>query len=432
MFIQASVRRRKILPASAALLTGALTVACNPSRSDPSSHRGDVDVAESSAPSAADSDPNPLGSGDGLLIGGAGDPLGGPDDGSSVDDACISNRAEAELIVQPVDVIVVVDNSGSMDDEVQAIEDNLNVNFASILAESGIDYRVILISRHADSDADDTSVCIESPLSGLAHCTADAPVFSERFFQYSTEVGSRNSFDVLLETLAPPLGRDEEFGNAPLGWSDWLRVGARKIFLEVSDDDENMSPLDFLFSLTELAPEHFGAPDNPNLVWHSIVGIAEKASPTEPYLPDEPVESEECTGNDNGVVNAGGAYQELSRLTGGLRFPICQFDAYDAVFQTIAKEVLQSGSLACDFAIPEAPAGVTLDLGKVAVSYTPGDGSEARLFGQVANSALCQADAFFAADDLISLCPQACDLVRADSRSALDVLFTCKSTLIVH
>jgi hypothetical protein len=345
----------------------------------------------------------------------------------------VIQQVEAERVRQSVDIIMVVDNSGSMDDEVAAIRDNINVNFASILEESGLDYRVILVSRHSDSEGDDTSLCIESPLSGLSQCFADAPVFSERFFQYSTEIGSDNSFEVLLETYAASDNREEEFGNAPLGWSAWLRPESKKVFLSLSDDNEDMSALEFLFALTEMAPEQFGTdPGNPGFVWHSIVGLVEKAVPTEPYYPTEPIDSDECTGNGGNVVNAGEAYQELSRITGGLRFPLCQFDAYDTVFRTIADDVLITGQLACAFAIPAPPQGQSLDLDKVAVAYAPGDGGADQLFGQVAELTACQANAFLVEGDRISLCPQACDAVRADPSSAVDVLFTCENTLILR
>jgi hypothetical protein len=69
----------------------------------------------------------------------------------------------------------MLDNSGSMSDELQAVEDNLNLNFASILANSGVDYRVILLSRHRrevrdESGESSTSVCVTTPLSALADC----------------------------------------------------------------------------------------------------------------------------------------------------------------------------------------------------------------------------------------------------------------------
>ena len=345
--------------------------------------------------------------------------------------ACATERSEAELIREPIDIVVVLDNSLSIVDEALSVEETLNVNFASVLANSGIDYRLILLSRHRSNDSllGATSVCIDPPLSGGA-CPAPQPQLGERFFQYSTEVGSNDSFDVLLASYDGTL-RDD-FQLAPHGWSEWLRPGAKNVFLEISDDDENMDPTSFLSRLSALAPGQFGAdPSRPSIVWHSIVGLPEKQDPVEAYAPSEPVQEGRCLGNASIVFNAGRNYQELSRLTGGLRFPICEFGAYDRVFEAIAASVVDESNIACGFGIPSPPNGQRLELDKVAVSYTPSSGAPV-VFGQAADAASCQADAFLVAGDAITLCPEACDRVRADRGASVDVLFTCESTLILR
>jgi hypothetical protein len=363
-----------------------------------------------------------------------------PTDVIAMDDACVVSGATAEVVEQPVDIILLLDNSGSMSDELEAVEANINVNFAAILASSDVDYRVLLISRHREEPRDDsgessTSICVQSPLSGLGDCTnAAQPVFSESFRQYSTKLESTDSFDVLLETYAPPFpsDREERYDQAPLGWSDWLRPGAKKVFLEMTDDDEDMPIADFVAALVSLAPEHFGSdPAAPTFVFHSIIGVAETAIPAAAYLPDEPVQPETCTGNDNDVQNAGESYQELSRLTGGLRFPLCQFDAYDVVFQRIAEDVVQTREIACDFPVPEAPPGLVSDPENVAISYAAGDGAASVKFGQAPTLADCQPDAFYIADGRLNLCPVTCSAVRDNPRASLTVLMTCESQLIV-
>src|SRR5690606_19490982 len=105
-------------------------------------------------------------------------------------DGCASTKSEAEVTSEPVDIIIVLDNSGSMEDELTAVESNINVNFANILAESGVDYRVILLSRHREGDRSEsssyaTSICVEAPLSGLPSCPSAQPILAPRFYQYS-------------------------------------------------------------------------------------------------------------------------------------------------------------------------------------------------------------------------------------------------------
>ena len=338
--------------------------------------------------------------------------------------ACATVRAGVELVREPVDIVIALDNSGSMDDEARAVESNINENFATILEQAQVDYRVILVSEHREREAQDTAVCITAPLSTLASCPAEQPGPSDRFFHYSTEIGSGNSFDVLLATFAGE--REDDFGIAPVGWSEWLRPGAKKVFLEISDDDANSSASEFLATLTELSPGDFGpAPNQVQFVWHSIVGLAERAIATDPYAPVDAIEEEECEGN---VFNAGTTYQELSRLTGGLRFPICEFDGYDAVFRRIAEDVSESRGVACGFAIPEPPGGRILDLDGIAVSYQPGSGGAAQQFGRVEDPAVCGPDAFLVDAAGVQLCPEACEVVKADGRGLIDVLFTCENT----
>lgn len=371
-----------------------------------------------------------------------------PDPPINIETSCVIDEAPAELVKQPVDIIVLLDNSGSMIDEAAAVEANLNVNFANVLAESGVDYRVILITRHRvrprtipvdrnddDNEEANTSVCVQAPLSGLESCEqADRPVFTERFKQYSTKIESDDSFDIALDTFEPPFdnrNREEKYAQAPLGWSEWLRPDTKKVFLEVTDHDEDMSAAEFAGELVRLAPQHFGTdPERPNFVFHSIVGLAEKSPVTAAYLPDEPVQTEECTGNDGDVTSAGETYQELSRMTGGLRFPLCQYDAYDVVFQRIAEDVVLQRDVACDFAVPEAPRGRELILDNVAVETSSGTGGVTTQLGQARTAAECQSDAFFIADGRLNLCPEACAEVRSDPLAAVRVLFTCRSQII--
>lgn len=389
-------------------------------------------------------EPNPMNGSGGL--GGFVDGQPPPSGAIKIEDACVIDEAQAELVEQPVDIILVLDNSGSMDDELQAVEENINVNFASILIDSDVDYRVILISRHRKDPRDanepaSTSICVSSPLSSLSTCppesgeespSDDGPIFSERFFQYSTKVESDDSFDVTLDTYLPPFEDDdleENYDNAPLGWSEWLRPGAKKVFLELTDDNEDMSATTFVSELVNIAPEHFGSDaQTPSFVFHSIVGLAEKDPPTAAYLANEPLQEDTCTGD---VTSAGVTYQELSRMTGGLRFPLCQFDAYDVVFRRIAEDVVQTSTLACDFPIPAAPANSALDLNNVAIQYTPGTGATPIQFGQAPAATGCQADAFYIANNRLNLCPEACSTIRSDPTANVAVLFTCESQLIV-
>jgi hypothetical protein len=348
---------------------------------------------------------------------------------------CGSTRTGATLVRQPIDIVLVVDNSGSMANEIIGVQNNINVNFANILAGADIDYRVLLIGRHGTA-LEDNSICIEAPLSGAASCTPlpATAVFTDRFFQYNMKIDSHDTFVKLIGAYRAPF-EDTIFEDKSYitedGWNVYLRPGVRKVFVELTDDDpEEMTWQAFDAALLALDAAQFGSSDARNYIWHSIVGIDEKPVPTDAWLPEDAIVTELCGASDD-VESAGVPYQELSRLTGGLRFPLCQSAAYDAVFRRIATDVIRRTEVACDFAIPSPPAGETIDLGKVAVSYTADGAALPQTYAQARARSDCQPDAFFIEGERIHLCPDSCDVLKANPLATIDVLFTCESTIIV-
>jgi hypothetical protein len=123
------------------------------------------------------------------------------------------------------------------------------------------------------------------------------------------------------------------------------------------------------------------------------------------------------------VSSAGATYQELSRLTGGLRFPVCETQAYALMFQQVIQASARSPS-ACDFALPAAPLGRQLELGQAAVAF-PGVTATPAVLRRTEGAASCQADAFFLEGDVVHLCPQACSTALAAAGGALQLRFEC-------
>jgi hypothetical protein len=412
-------------------IVGVLTLASGCSAGTPAGSVARGSAGSTSSGGSAVGPSGEGGSGNSLIVG---LPTGGSagTGGSGGGDVCGTQKANAAIVRQPVDIIVVIDNSGSMQDEIDAVERSINVNFANVLQTSGVDYRVILISRHEKAGRQ-TSICVVAPLSRNTTCppTPDQPAFSDHFFQYSLKVDSLNSLVLITGTYDG--STPDEFKLAPTGWSAWLRPAAQKVFLEITDDNSTqMTAADFDAKLLMLSPENFGTAAHRKYTFHSIIGIGEKATVTDAWLASEPIQTSLCTGNGDTVENPGPVYQELSRLTGGLRFPICQFNAFNTVFETIANNVVSHAGIACQFDIPPAPAGRALELSNVAVSYDPGDGTAAKTFGQAHSLAECVPDAFYidATNQQIVLCPDACDAAQTGLKPTIDVLFTCMPTYI--
>jgi hypothetical protein len=355
--------------------------------------------------------------------------VSGGDDAGSIDvtglvapfsseQACRSIASEAVLSFRPIDIIMVIDNSGSMTAEIQAVQDNINVNFAQILDASGIDYRVIVVAKHGLNS--DESVCISAPLSQTDCDPVPAkPAFGQRFFQYDVEVGSNNSLSTLLSSYDTPNALNPE------GWSKWIRAESLKTFIEISDDGSAMTADQFEAALYAKQPAGvFGDGLQRNYLLHSIIGIIENLPRDAPWLPTAPLTLIPCST----AIDPGARYQELSIRTGGLRFPICQTSSYDVVFRAAAQIAIQSARVSCDFTPPAPPAGARYD--QAYVVYAPGNGGAVEYFLPVTDASSCSATGFLRdpTGDRITLCSEACARVRGDAAAELTVLYSCSTS----
>jgi len=353
-----------------------------------------------------------------------------PDIGRNRDAACASVKAEASLTKKPVDIIFIIDNSGSMADEALAVNNNINTNFASIIDKSGLDYRVIMVTRHGLYNGSLTkAICVTKPLSTVTSCTpppAQPGNNPPKFYHYSKQIESSDSFQRLLNTYNGT--EKDEFGLWPMGWSQWLRTDALKVFVEITDDESGMVETNFDTQLLSKMPKMFGDAMNRNYVWHTIGGFKENNPATKPWGPKDPVQTALCT-KGGGAVSAGPRYQNLSILTGGLRFPICEHNSFDAVFNNIAMGVISGAKVACDFPLPPPPPNESIDLGSVLVEYTPMGTGTPTVFKQVPNLAQCQPNAFYIDMDRIYMCPETCKAVQQDDKAKLGILFDCLAVI---
>jgi len=381
------------------------------------------------------------GDGGGLLAG-----VGGSDAGSG--GSCVNIEVEAEQTVLPADIIFMIDNSGSMSAEISSVEQNINVNFAAIIGASGVDYQVIMVTDHGSSSLE---VCIGPPLSTTANCNGAPGDVANQFHHYDINVQSWDSLCIALDTLYGTNngGEADEQALHPEGWSKWLRQNAIKVFVEITDDDINctwngtqlfdysdpnpQSPtgmaaqtaIDFDQLLLQEAPAQFGTTAARNYQFYSIIGINEKPNPLEAWQPGEPIIGTSGTDDCDTASGPGWGYQWLSKGTNGLRFPVCQFSSYDAVFQAIAAGVVSGASVPCEFDISgnQEP----IDPNSLLVEYTPGSMGPLETFAQVMGQAACGVNdqAFYIDGDLVKLCPSTCDKVSADQDAGLKVVAQC-------
>jgi hypothetical protein len=367
------------------------------------------------------------------------------------DEGCVAESAEATFVNKPVDVIIVIDNSGSMSAEIQEVEKQINKNFAAIIdnAVPPIDYRVIMVSRFGNYS--NNRICVAAPLGGIpdndmdGHCDSipAQPVNTAKFFHHSVGIGSH---DALCKLLAQHDVADE-FGLQPDGYKAVLRDDAFKFFLVITDDGVSCSfggtgyndsnnvsggqtaGTNWDASLLALNPAAFGTDTDRNYSFWSIIATAPYL-PTamkpygDPHPPDEtlaPITTALCTPS---AVDPGTGYQQLSIMTGGYRYPTCGLD-YTDIFTLMAQGVIAGAQTPCSFDIPEPPPGETLDLDTVLVKYSS-KGTLVKTLSQVPGEADCDDGSFYIAGDQIHLCPEVCVASQSDPDSKIDLVYGCK------
>jgi hypothetical protein len=351
-----------------------------------------------------------------------------------VDKACAVQSVRAKRGLRPVDAIFVIDNSGSMSEEIAAVRDSINDDFATIIDERGVDLRIILITRFGSAGTD---VCIEPPLGGAPCSSGIEASSSARFFHYDQEIGS---YDALCHLLAT-FDQADAVNRAPDGWQAWLRPQSTKAFVVVSDDSarcayrEGGRELKFgggttphedalLFHKTLLAKSalQFGAPPDTRYRFYSIVGLASAGAPGAPLLPHEPLREAMC----DTAIAPGLPYQALSIVSDGLRYPVCEGRSFDEVFRVLARSVVESSSADCAFELPaQSSSGEAIDRGTVSLEFRAQSGGDAQ-FVQVPSRAACKDELAFYIDERVELCPSACELVKRDSAPEVELRYGCE------
>lgn len=305
---------------------------------------------------------------------------------------CAATSVIAETTVRPIDIVMAIDNSGSMDEEARLVQENMN-RFSTAIAASGIDYHVILLTAAG-------FVTIPPPLGG-----------SPNFMHVAQDVQSNNAMDILL--------------SAYPRYSGFLRPTALTHFVVVTDDESSMAASTFI-SMMEATLGH-------DFDYHAIA--SENASHVECIpifgcLGAEPG----CTGPYGDAADIGRIHYETSELTGGTRYSICAMD-WTAVFTSLTAAVAVPTTLPCVYLVPDPPEGMTFDRGRVNVLYTPGTGAAPAYlpFVGTPSGGDCSGPAggwYYdnpTTPTQILLCPTTCTSVSADTSGRIDIALGCET-----
>ena len=211
------------------------------------------------------------------------------------------------ISARPVDIVWMIDQSGSMSQEISGVKQNMN-NFAKSIAYAKNDYRVIVLAKRGTGSYD---ICIPPPLGGSS--CGD----STRFKQVSYKVGSTNALTA-YQSYASSI---EAF----------MRPTSLRLLVVVTDDNSSLGASSFHGWIKK-------RPGYNDYVFHSIVSM----------------KKDWCTAKNGSV------YMQLSGWTKGMQFHICNAN-WNSLFQ-------QLGQKAGDIAKTKYKLAKTAIAGSISVS----------------------------------------------------------------
>lgn len=336
--------------------------------------------------------------------------------GQCIDKPCVQSTIQADAVVLPADIIMVIDNSLSMFDEVASVQASM-YDFVHAVTSSGVDIRVILISGDA---SEDIGVCIPAPV-GSGSCPDDENLPLYRHVPH--HIASTNALQVLLSTY-------EE-------WSAQLRPHARKSILVISDDDTSTTGAEFSTALLQVDPTFagfkFSGIISPYTIdWLTCLTCDLNGTCT-PGGGCDP-----CCGRDSWInalcvplpASDGRNYREIIQATGGMEGNLCMQD-FLPIFQDLAAAVITGSLLSCTYEIPQPPEGEQLDYNRINLEYQPSPGEPAQpIYHVPGGQEACGIEGGWTYDnpdspEQIQLCPATCHEVTAHLESSITITYGC-------
>jgi hypothetical protein len=320
-------------------------------------------------------------------------PDGGGGGGADAGDpgSCASTNVTADEALAPVDIIWIVDTSGSMDEERAMVQGKLN-DFSTFIENAGIDHHVILL-------ADPAEMTVPPPLGG-----------GPRFLHVPQPIESTDAFQRFIE-------RYPDFQS-------FLRPNGVVHIVVVTDDESDMSSASFETALAGMTNP--GIPTD--YKFHSICSEEETNTPPPPF-PPIPITGPCMNGlGGSGADDVGTTYINLVAEQGGVWASICETN-WTPVFDQLAVAATTGIELPCTFVLPDPPNNQTLNPNQVNFVFTPSAGPPVTV-PRVNSAGDCGPSGGWYYDDpssptQIITCPATCQVLEGDPAGEVDIAFGC-------
>lgn len=323
---------------------------------------------------------------------------------------CVALAETADNTLGPADVVIAIDNTPSMSDEIEEVRANMN-RFSRMVEERGLNMHIVLIAcSTADCLMSDRwhAICIDPPVGAEGACAAGTDDSNPPdYLHVNRSIPSTKGFGRVVETFAE--------------WQHMLRDDSAKHVVMISDDGDEWSAdqFDTAFRALDSRLE--------NYQFHGIFSFMSKDEACA-ISEDEPC----CT--FAAPDGSGAVYRELVEQTEGVAGDLCLQD-FDGVFDALAGAVVDSAELSCEWAIPTPPEDQILDPDLVNVVFRDASGTATNI-GRVDSAEACfyvERGWYYgsytppALPAVILVCPQTCDWIQGQPSARVDIQFGCAS-----
>jgi hypothetical protein len=375
--------------------------------------RGQNRVPNNNLPSTNPMQPSgmPIEGGSSTTIGGSGGSGSAGNagmDGNTVGDVhgCTGSSVTAPPADNPkVDIIWVVDASGSMLDEQMKIGMNLT-KFADDITSANLDVHIVMMTTSA-------AIPVICPVTSPDPLAGTALAGDPRYMFIDSGVDSHNLLDVAVASYSQ--------------YQNFLRADAATHFVMVTDDESTYAGLGTAQERADKFNTDMTALLMRSFFLHTISSPGPTACSDDMCMPDE--NSGLCVFAmlGCGAAAPGETYYDLASATGGLTASICEHD-WANIFDPLTEAVIASAPLPCNFPIPAPPTGQSLNPDKVGVGWLQPGTTDQQLFGRSDDAAACGDKLGWYYDDAktptqVLLCPATCSKVAAGG--TIQIAFSC-------
>jgi len=276
-----------------------------------------------------------------------------------------SPSVRAREATVPVDVVWTLDSSGSMGDDIERMQANIDIFWDAIIA-TDLDIRVIFVAERDFAPG---------PPAG----------FVGQYISVDYEVSSWAGLAAFTATFDM--------------YERYLRPDATTHFITVTDDDSlDMEWEDFYAWMTDALGHEF--------TFHAVA--------SERIMPEVWNPLGACYAEDGGsAMRPGRRYYALAEETGGLTLSICNSD-WGELWEELTERIVVPIPLPCAFRVPPSPTGLPLEPDRFRVVWQVEGEPEPRIIPNVGAEGGCGGGWWWnGPSGRVQLCASACEDVEA-------------------